>query len=260
MQRIGWGYVLGIFALLGLLVGCNGGEGAEPVGLLESASLEEQCEMACNRVYDGCGLFMMHPTNGAGVSKRTCQERCENNEFRGYEACVAEASCGESVEDMVLGCFPEGMQAEYCEHLGLWPQELEAAEERVVELVNEVRAAGATCGSAGSFAPAGPVEMDEVLRCAARLHSIDMEERGFFDHDNPDGESPFDRIDAAGYAGGSPQGENIAQGYPTPEAVMEGWMSSDGHCSNIMEPGFKEIGVGLYERQWTQKFGGGGGR
>src|SRR5690554_87185 len=131
MHRVGFVYLVGVIALVGILVGCNEEDGPEPVGLIESASIEEKCEVACARVYDGCGLFLTHPTNGAAVTKRACQQRCEDNEFRGYEVCVAESSCGESVDEMVMGCYPEGMQAEYCEHLGLWPAELEALEDRV---------------------------------------------------------------------------------------------------------------------------------
>lgn len=83
-----------------------------------------------------------------------------------------------------------------------------------------------------------------------------MSQRNFFDHVNPDGDGPGERIEASTYEW-STWGENIAAGYRTPEAVVEGWMSSDGHCSNIMNPAFTEIGVG-YEPDgfnWTQVFG-----
>ena len=93
------------------------------------------------------------------------------------------------------------------------------------------------------------------LRCAARLHSMDMAVRGFFDHTNPDGESPWDRVDETDYTGFA-SGENIAAGYPDPAAVMEGWMNSPGHCSNIMNPDNDELGVGYYEGDyWTQVMG-----
>jgi uncharacterized protein YkwD len=77
---------------------------------------------------------------------------------------------------------------------------------------------------------------------------------------------------AAGYVGRT-WGENIAKGQQTPEQVVQGWMDSDGHCSNIMNAGFNLIGVGYFagmgsnprfnsELYWTQNFGasGGGGR
>lgn len=127
-------------------------------------------------------------------------------------------------------------------------------EEQVLELVNAQRAAGADCGSAGVFDPAGPLTMNADLRCAARTHSQDMADRDYFDHTNPEGESPGDRIDATGYQWRS-WGENIAWGQRTPEEVVDAWMNSDGHCSNIMNAGFSEIGVGYAEGNvWTQKF------
>jgi uncharacterized protein YkwD len=102
--------------------------------------------------------------------------------------------------------------------------------------------------------------MNGGLRCAARVHSADMAQRGFFDHVNPDGEDPFDRMERTGFRF-SLAGENIAAGQRSPEEVMAGWMASPGHCANIMEPGFTHFGVGLYVDAnsdlglfWTQTF------
>jgi uncharacterized protein YkwD len=144
---------------------------------------------------------------------------------------------------------------DYCAPATIWLEDSIRFEQRVLTLVNQRRAAGADCGARGVFVPAGPLTMNEALRCAARRHSLDMEQRGFFDHDNPDGEAPDDRIERAGYVW-SAWGENIAAGQPTPEIVMQDWMASDGHCANIMNPGFTEIGVGHYVgSKWTQEFG-----
>lgn len=237
---------------------CFDDEGPAPSG----GGLAEECEVACDHLYNECGLFIRRD-NGMAATERTCRTVCEDeNVFRGQESCMGTAECGESAEAMILECLPQGAQVEYCEHLGLWPVAHETLEQQVVELVNERRAQGANCGREGSFSPTGSLTMDPVLQCAARLHSVDMAERNYMDHVNPDGESPFDRITAAGYTGGTPQGENIAAGYPTAEAVVNGWMASDGHCSNIMEPGYTEIGVGYFHNPnsefhtyWTQKFG-----
>lgn len=81
-------------------------------------------------------------------------------------------------------------------------------------------------------------------------------EQEVLDHTNPDGESPFDRMSNAGYSY-SYAGENIAAGYPSPSAVVAGWMGSTGHCKNIMSPNFTEIGVGYHGagNQWTHSFG-----
>lgn len=141
-----------------------------------------------------------------------------------------------------------------------WPPALRAWEEEVVRLVNEARAAGADCDSQGVFAPTGPLTMNASLRCAARKHSKDMNDRNFFDHVNPDGEDPFDRMAMAGYGSFSQQGENIAGGADSPKATVDGWLASDGHCANMMSPNYTEIGVGAYEGlgdwtfYWTQTF------
>jgi uncharacterized protein YkwD len=156
---------------------------------------------------------------------------------------------------------------EYCADVADWDPMWSQWEDEVLVLVNERRAEGADCHSEGMFDPADPLTMDPLLRCVARGHSLDMYERGFFDHTNPDGDGPGERLAAAGYMG-STWGENIAQGYASPEEVVQGWMDSDGHCSNIMAPQFSLIGVGYYPgdagngmrfaqnaHYWTQNFG-----
>ena len=69
-------------------------------------------------------------------------------------------------------------------------------------------------------------------------------------------------MDQAGYNGGT-WGENIAAGYGTPAQVVQGWLDSDGHCSNMLNPSFSLIGIGYadvqgsqYGSYWTQNFGG----
>ncbi len=135
-----------------------------------------------------------------------------------------------------------------------WQSQWTTFEGEVLRLVNEARARGYNCDSEGNFGPTHPLQMQAQLRCAARLHSRDMSVRDYFDHIDPEGGNPGDRIQPTGYAFRG-WGENIAAGQPTPESVVEAWLESDGHCSNIMSPNFTEIGVGYYERYWTQVFG-----
>jgi uncharacterized protein YkwD len=147
----------------------------------------------------------------------------------------------------------------YCDEVSAWQPEWVQLEDDVLELVNQFRAQGANCGSEGSFGPAGPLTMNPALRCAARKHSKDMNDRSFFDHTNPSGESPWDRMGKAGY-NYSAAGENIAGGSDDAAGTMDQWMGSDGHCANIMSPDFEEIGVGYYPggqwgTLWTQAFG-----
>jgi uncharacterized protein YkwD len=122
-----------------------------------------------------------------------------------------------------------------------------SAAAQVIALVNKERA------KQGCRA----VSADPLLTRAAQRHSADMKRRGFFDHTNPDGDDPGDRITATGYRW-STYGENIAKGQPTPASVMKAWMNSPGHRANILNCRFAEIGVGLVTSggpYWTQNFG-----
>lgn len=142
----------------------------------------------------------------------------------------------------------------YCTPIVDWDALSESFENQVLELVNEQRARGADCGSGGVFAPASPLTFNERLRCAARNHAMDMSERNFFGHTNPDGLSPGDRVDLTEYDW-MRWGENIAFGQRTPQEVVDAWVASDGHCANLMKPTFTDTGVGYFTSdQWTQVF------
>ena len=106
-----------------------------------------------------------------------------------------------------------------------------------------------------------PLQLDSRLHAAALGHSQDMAEQNYFDHTSLDRRTPDTRISQAGYFW-STYGENIAAGYSTPAAVVEGWMNSAGHRANILSSGFCDIGVGYaysaastYGAYWTQDFG-----
>lgn len=119
-------------------------------------------------------------------------------------------------------------------------------EQQVVTLVNEERAKEGL----------KPLELDTELSDVAREKSKDMMDKGYFDHTSPTYGSPFDMMKQFGIEYSS-AGENIAKGQKTPEEVMEGWMNSDGHRKNIMNPDFTHIGVGFVEGDstyWTQMF------
>lgn len=130
----------------------------------------------------------------------------------------------------------------------------------VVRLTNEARAQARMCGSE-SFPAVGPVVAQSQLAAAAQGHAEDMATQDYFSHDSLDGRTPWDRIRATGYVF-TTAGENIAAGYPTPEQVVQGWLESPGHCSNIMNGRFRELGVGhatsstsRYRVYWVQNFG-----
>jgi uncharacterized protein YkwD len=131
---------------------------------------------------------------------------------------------------------------------------------RILELVNQARAAGHRCGSK-SFAPVGPLSLDAALIRAALLHSKDMAEHDEFDHRGHDGSSPAIRVERAGYGDHRIVGENIAAGAMNANEVTQGWLDSPAHCENIMDGRFAQIGIAYAENPrtasavfWTQDF------
>lgn len=123
----------------------------------------------------------------------------------------------------------------------------------LVELVNDARADGRSCGARGWRDPAPPLATDPVLMGVAQAHSDDQQASGRMSHVGSDGRSLSARVGDAGYAWRA-LGENVAWGYASPEAVMAGWLASDGHCANLMNPAYEELGVGLAGSYWTQVF------
>jgi uncharacterized protein YkwD len=121
-------------------------------------------------------------------------------------------------------------------------------------LVNQYRAAGAVCGTRGSFASAPALSWNALLTQAAEGHSQDMVANNFFAHNSFDGRTFDQRITAAGYSW-SRAAENIAAGQGTIAEVMAGWMASDGHCANIMNPALTEIGMVCVSGNANTSFG-----
>lgn len=98
-----------------------------------------------------------------------------------------------------------------------------------------------------------PLVWNREVAAVATAHSQDMVDRAFFSHENPDGDSPFDRLRNAGI-GFSRGAENIAYGYPTGTAVLDAWLNSSGHRGNIENCALTQHGVGLVGTHWTHLF------
>jgi uncharacterized protein YkwD len=151
-------------------------------------------------------------------------------------------TCGASASDAVVGRESNAM-----------------VRARVVDLVNVARATSRKCGKT-RHAAAPPLRESESLGDAAAGHARNMARRKFFDHRGADGSQPKDRVIRAGY---QPRltGENIALGPESAEEVVAGWLDSPGHCANIMDHRFRDIGVGLSVGRgrgkiyWVQNFG-----
>jgi uncharacterized protein YkwD len=123
----------------------------------------------------------------------------------------------------------------------------------LLQLVNDARKKGCNCGEA-YYAPAPAVTWNDQLEKAAYLHSSDMNTKKYFSHTGSDGSGSGERISAVGYPWKF-YGENIAAGYQNEQEVIKGWLSSPGHCANIMNKNFKEMGVAKVGDYWTQDFG-----
>ena len=122
---------------------------------------------------------------------------------------------------------------------------------RALELINEARSRGARCG-AQSFGPAPPLTLSGTLAGVALGHASDMAVHDYFEHQDRSGQSPADRVRAAGYHE-TLVGENIAYGPQSVEEVVQGWLASPGHCENIMDPRFAEMGIGLAPGQASRR-------
>lgn len=173
-----------------------------------------------------------------------------------------ESTCDDGVDDDgdgAIDCADDDCFGRVCPGSDTWPAAWASMEWDVISRINAERAAGATC-AATAYPPAPPLEADRALREAARLHSQDMADHDYFSHDSLDGRMLGDRVAAAGWAGAGPLGENIAAGYEDAAAAVAGWMASEGHCTNIMNPAYHVTGVGYATGvggiRWTQDFGG----
>jgi len=123
----------------------------------------------------------------------------------------------------------------------------------ILQLLNAVRQKGCTCDDT-RYPAAPPLTWNDLLEKAAAGHSTEMVQRKYFSHTSTDGYNAGDRLTKVGYAWKT-YGENIGMGYRDEKEMVEGWLKSPGHCKNIMNPLFKEVGVARVGDYWTQDFG-----
>jgi uncharacterized protein YkwD len=126
--------------------------------------------------------------------------------------------------------------------------------------VNAARSKPRLCGRQ-RFAAARPLAWNASLGAAAQGHSKAMAYGNYFAHQDPDGDTAADRARAAGFRGRQ-IGENIAAGQGSPSKAMAGWLASPGHCANLMNPMFTQVGAGYATDTrsdegvyWTMLFG-----
>jgi uncharacterized protein YkwD len=132
--------------------------------------------------------------------------------------------------------------------------------QKLLAQLNTARSQARQCGGQ-SFAAAAPLAWNATLGAVAQDHSRDMANNNYLDHKDRDGRTPGDRAELSGYSG-QLVGENIAAGQDTVGKVVDGWLASPGHCANLMNPQYQELGAayatdpksnaGIY---WTAMFG-----
>jgi uncharacterized protein YkwD len=142
--------------------------------------------------------------------------------------------------------------------LDLPPQEVVGRQ--ILDAVNAARGVPRSCGEQ-AFGAAPPVAWNKALGAAALAHSSDMAARRHFGHEGSDGSMVASRTTRAGY-NWRLVGENIAAGQTSAAEAVAGWLDSPGHCANLMNPAFTEMGAGYGISRarmpgfayWTQVF------
>lgn len=139
------------------------------------------------------------------------------------------------------------------------PENTDSFKSEFLERINSVRQQGCKCGNL-RMPPVAPMVWNDDLADAAEDHARDMYKRNYFSHTSKNGRSIRDRIMGAGYTYDGYKsyaiGENIAMGQESIAEVSDGWFKSPGHCKNLMNPNFKEVGVAEHHKYWVEDFGG----
>jgi uncharacterized protein YkwD len=140
--------------------------------------------------------------------------------------------------------------------LGDW----QAEGQKLLAELNVARSRPRQCG-AQTFNATTPMAWNATLASAAETQARSMANNNYFDHKDRDGRTPGDRAELAGYDF-QQIGENIAAGQDSVRKVVDGWLTSPGHCANLMNPQFRDLGAayavdpksdaGIY---WTVMFG-----
>jgi uncharacterized protein YkwD len=117
-----------------------------------------------------------------------------------------------------------------------------AETQAVLQQVNSLRAAGATCGNQ-QLQAAPPLRWNALLEQAATRHAQDMAQRRQMSHASSDGAGLAERVSRVAYPWAA-VGENVAAGQETAAEAVSAWMASPGHCSNLMSTRYTELGLG----------------
>ena len=233
--------------LLGLLIGATGVgglavTGTSPLGISFTNAAQQETTDAANQFGTGNAAAPNRQTPTDKTDVGTPTESSSSSAPTTSSTTATPSSSSSSAAPTTTTTPPEAPKppAEPPQ-----PPSGQTPEQAVLKLVNDQRAVKG-CKA---------LVIDDRITTAAQAHSTDMATKNYFSHTSKDGRTFDQRMRDAGYP--KPGGENIAMGYPTPAAVMDGWMKSQGHRENILNCEFTAMGVGLDTRgnYWTQNFG-----
>ena len=195
----------------------------------------------------------------AGLPLREAEQRAGYHAASSFSVSISEVPASGDVSGIVATQFCAQVTNPAFGEIGVWRQGTQVwialaepfapphsadrtlVSSRVLELENTARAHPRRCGGQ-SFAAAAPLGRNALLEKSALAYAQDMARYGYMDHTGRDGSSPQQRISAAGYSWVE-AGENLASGVMDADAVVDGWLHSPGHCANLMEPAYTEMGV-----------------
>ena len=150
-------------------------------------------------------------------------------------------------------------ESQRCEAAHFWPRDFTSKEDELLELVNDVRLEGGMCGDAVRN-PVDALVLSPALRCAARLHAVDLATTDELGHRGSDGTDVQARVDAALYDN-IPSAELVAADFVQPQDALDAWLASPEHCNEIFKARTAEIGIGYGENEdgdrtrWVLVFG-----
>ena len=179
-----------------------------------------------------------------GVSTTNLEEN-PPEEINSEEVNSEEAGTEEVVSEEIVSTDPDAVVINQLLIDGASNVSCEAPEEifrdTMLELVNATRIEARMCGTL-ERAAVSTIQWNNSLAAAAQFHANDMTVNNFFSHTGSDGLGVVDRVEATGYVWRA-VGENIAAGQLDVAEVHQGWVDSQGHCVNIMNSAFTEVGA-----------------
>ncbi len=125
----------------------------------------------------------------------------------------------------------------------LWKTIEDGAEQQILDITNVLRVRNKV----------KPLKWDEKTAEVAYSHSKDMAENNDFSHTSKKFGSLADRLKTAKISYKA-AGENIAANYTDGPAAVEGWLNSKGHRESLLSNDYTYLGVGVYQKYYTQNF------